>query len=60
MDRVKQLEQQLSERANALVANDPTCSRILGQLDILREANEPTEDRTDGGEPDGTTEGSAS
>ena len=60
MDRIEQLEKQLNERANAIIANDPTCSRILGQLDILREANEPDRTGKDSGKPDGSPEGTAS
>ena len=36
-EQVKQLEQQIRQRADQLVAQDPLCNRFVGRLDVLRQ-----------------------
>jgi len=41
--QIAQIQAQIQERANMLVAADSQCARLFGQLDILKQLDIPSE-----------------
>ena len=37
MNKIEELEKAIQERMNQLANQDPTCNRLMGRLDVLRE-----------------------